>query len=171
MKNKFKFLGLIALVAVIAFMGCEDFFNDGDDEDNRIRFPIELVGTDWNSGMVSTVWSRTDGDKTFAVIFTNTSTDYGDGRSSFSWSEKESGNTNFHLYYGRLTARNGNTFTITDYYHSNESENVTFSFTAVVGSDDKVTISDAKLVSGSLSTEPSLKHPANISAINGTYEK
>ena len=153
-------IAIIAMAAVIGFSmaGCNLSYEDDDEDNNnqRIFFPEVLAGTVNYGGVL---WDK-DGESEY-VVFKNTAHN-GVYRAYFSCNS---------IFDYVLNAKNGDTYTVRRYWDWNEEENdyyqSIFIFTAIVGVDGKLTISNATLIKDAPSYYSSIAQAVND--LNGVY--
>ena len=119
--NKFKFLGIIALIAIIGFsmVACIGDDDTGDDLGQH-HWPESIAGPTVGSQVF---WDM-EGESRFLAFANNSS------GVALIWIN---GLNNFYIY--SLVAINGNTYTV------RQGQSADKSFTAIVGSDGKLTVS------------------------------
>ena len=135
MKNTKNIFGIIAFLAVIAFLLLSCIVDDSNENKSDVlKFPSELAGGD---GMSQQKWIKDD--TSGWVNFEN-----GYGLEIIRFTFKIGTSTDF---YGSLKEKKGNLYTIkyfSDYYLP--AEYFTIKFNATVAENGKLTISNATLV-------------------------
>jgi len=157
-------IAIIAAVAVIGFSmagcGLDDYNNNENNNNNKPLFFPEVLAGDNPVLSLGVSWDKDGGS-----IYVNFRNDAYQGKNRAYFSI---GSSVYHL-----NAKNEDTYTVRRGWEWNEEENeydyTIFSFTAIVGEDGKLTISNATLIKDNPTSYGSIAQEVND--LNGVYTK